>query len=96
MCLVYLHIPLYEFYDYTPKEIDIALSIYFEQEQVKNQNEWERTRLQIYYNYLLTPSRKRKVTYSSFKNELLPFTFDKKVERDVMSDDTFKEIISLF
>ncbi len=91
MCVAYLHMPLRDFWDSTPIEIDYALKAYYESKAQEAQLTWEQTRTQIYFNYLMTPSHKRKVSYSSFKKEFLPFGFDIENEepKQVITDEDF-------
>lgn len=77
-----LHMSLSEFNDYTPAEIDYALKAHSEIITSQNNLSWEQVRLQIYYSYLLTPGKKRKVTYKTFKREYLPFDFDQDKKED--------------
>jgi len=93
-----LHISLWDFYDYTPIEIDYALKSYFEIVEEQNKISWEQTRLQIYYDYLLTPSKKRKVTYNTFKKDYLRFGFDNEVYNNetIIDDDAFSVIQDYF
>ena len=87
-----IHIPLCDFYDYTPVEIDWALQPYYEMKSSESKTNWERTRVLIYYQYLYTPSKKNKVSYNQFKNEFLPFSFDALEKPDVMNDETIETI----
>lgn len=99
MCLAYLHIPLREFYEYTPIEIDYALTVYYENKEQELKLSWEQTRTQIYYTYLFAPSQKRKVSYSTFKKEYLPLNFDndnESKETPVIDDVTFGAIQDFF
>jgi len=91
MCLAFLHIPLREFYDYTPIEIDYAFKAYVDQQENSVKLSWEQTRTQIYFGYLYAPSRKRKVTYNQFKKDFLPFSFDEEenVESLALDDEQF-------
>ena len=91
-----LHIPLYDFWDYTPLEIDYAFKYYSEKISIDSQIDWERTRLNIYYSYLYVPSKKQKVNYEQFKKDFLPFNFDKPKEIIPMSDETFDYIATYF
>jgi hypothetical protein len=95
--MVNLHISLYEFWDYTPAEIDIAFSAYNNKKSAEVQQSWEQIRTQIYYSYLFAPTGKRKVSFNHFKREYLPFSFDKENEPiQVIDDDAFASIQDFF
>ena len=94
--MAYLHISLFDFYDYTPKEIDCALKFYFDKVSEEHISSWERTRLSIYYGYIFIPSKKQKVSYDEFKRKFLPLGFDVHKEEQVIDDDLFDNILSAF
>ena len=94
--MAYLHIPLSDFWNYTPLEIDFAFKAYHEKALIDIKTNWERTRIQVYYAYLLTASKKRKVNYRQFKREYLPFAFDEEEPIEAMSDETFDSINDFF
>jgi hypothetical protein len=96
MCMAYLHMKVWDFWEHTPIEIDYALKSYYEQRFEDIKTDWERTRTDIYYQYLFTPTKKRKVTYSEFKKEYLRFGFDEEKQIDVMNDETFEAIDKIF
>lgn len=93
-----LNMKFWDFYDLTPIEIDYALKAHIKEIEDQVKLSWEQTRTQIYYNYLLTPSRKRKVSYSTFKKDYLKFNFDDddKGEKDIIDDATFETIQEIF
>lgn len=97
-CLACLHLPLKEFLDYTPIEVDFALKAYFENKDLEIRISWEQLRTQIYFSYLFTPSNKRKVSYSTFKKEFLPFSFDQddKESKPVLDDEAIDAIQNFF
>jgi len=97
--MAYLHIPLSDFWDYSPLEIDWALKAHFNQLEMNSRLSWEQTRTQIYYSYLLTPSRKRKVSYNTFKADYLPLGFDKEekeVDKEPITDEQFDSMHNYF
>jgi hypothetical protein len=98
MCLAILHIPLREFYDYTPIEITYAFDAYYENKLEDIKVSWEQTRMQIYFSYLYVPSKKRKVSYESFKKEFLPLSFDDDVKEkeNQIDDEAFATIMTMF
>lgn len=92
MCVAYLHIPFTCFWDMSPIEVDFALTSYFKQVESDNHISWEQTRTSIYFAYLFTPSRRRKVSYNTFKKDFLPFHFDSDEDQEpkvVIDDDAF-------
>jgi hypothetical protein len=97
MCLAYLHLPLEEFNNYTPIEIDYALKAYYENKEEENKLSWEQLRIQTYFNYLLTPSQKPKVSFITFKNDYMPFSFDKDIDdkTSIIDDKMFEEMENL-
>lgn len=84
-----LHIPLYEFWEYTPAEIDVAFRALNEAKFQEIKLSWEQVRIQIYYSYLLTPTKKTKVKYETFKRDYLPLFFDEK--KDYSDNPLFKQ-----
>jgi len=94
-----MHITIWEFYDLTPIEVDYVIKAYIEIIESQTQLSWEQVRTQIYYNYLLTPSKKRKVSYQIFKKDYLPFSFDKdekRSEENIIDDEAFDSIQDYF
>jgi hypothetical protein len=85
---------LLDFYTYAPIEIDYVLKAYFEKVENENIGEWERVRTQIYYSYLFVPTKRRKVTYETFKRDYLKFSFDDKDKKneEVIDDEQFAMI----
>lgn len=95
--MVLLQMPLYEFWDYTPIEIDYALKAHKENEDRKNQIEWERTRTHVYYEYIFTQTRRRKVSYNTFKKDYFKLWFDEENKiKEVIDDETFASINDYF
>jgi len=95
--MVLLQIPLSEFWDYTPIEIGYALKAYRDKEAEFSKNEWERTRTHVYYEYLFVQTRRRKVSYNTFKKDYLKLWFDEERKvKEVMDDNTFAEIHDYF
>ena len=95
ICLAYLNMNLWDFYDYTPLEIDYALKAYHEKELGDIKLQWEIARTQIYYNYLLTPSRKHKVSYESFKRNYLKFGFDTDINANEMTEEEYEQTVEV-
>lgn len=89
-----LQMPLSDFWDYTPREIDYALQAYHNQKLEESKTDWERTRTSIYYSYLLVPSKKRKVSYEQFKRNYLKLSWDDegKENTEVIDDEAFASI----
>lgn len=96
MCLSYLHIPFYEFWDYTPIEIDYALKAYYQAKSDDDAADWERTRTSIYFSYLFVPSKRTKVTYETFRRDYLPFSTDVHEPEVVINDEQFSDIQDYF
>jgi len=95
--MVNLHIPLCDFWDYTPIEIDNALKIYTENKIDEIKLSWEQTRIQIYFTYLLTPSKRRKASYETFKKDYISLGFDKKESTtEIIDDEQFASINNFF
>ena len=69
-----------EFLYSTQIEIDYALKAYNNIQEESDKAEWERTRTQVYYMYLLTPSKKKKATYQQFKKDYLHLNYDDKLK----------------
>lgn len=92
-----LHMTLWEFYELTPIEVNFALQAHAKDVESQVILSWEQTRTQIYYNYLLTPSKKRKVSYHIFKKDYLKFSFDENEKpKEAMDDVTFNMIQDIF
>lgn len=93
-----LHMNLWDFYELTPIEVDYALKAYNQSLEDLARVDWERTRLSIYFNYLLTPSRKRKLSYESFKRSYIKLSFDdnNEEETNVIDDESFAKIQNIF
>jgi hypothetical protein len=93
-----LHMSLWEFYECTPIEINYALNAHFDIVKENAQLTWEQTRTTIYYMYLLSPSKKKKVSYDIFKNEYLHLSFDDEInnKKPAMSDEDFEQIQNFF
>lgn len=92
-----LHIPLFDFWDYSPIEIDAALTAHYNALFEQSKITWEQTRLQIYYAYLLTPTKNTKVSFQQFKKDFIPLSFDEILpDEPAMSDETFEDIMGLF
>ena len=89
--MAHLHIPLCDFYDYTPVEIDWALQAHYETKFNEIKLSWEQIRLSSYYRYLMAPSKKNKVSYNLFKKEHMPFAFD-ELENPAMNEETIEAI----
>lgn len=85
---------LWDFYSYTPAEIDFVFKAFNEKEKEEIKLKWEIARTHIYYEYLFVPSRKRKVSYETFKREYLKLAFDedKNSNKEVMDDEEFDMI----
>jgi len=90
--MAYLHMSIWDFLDHTPIEIDYALKAYFERVNSQNELQWEIARTQTYFEYLFVPSRKRKVSYNSFKHEFFKLNFDDKEEKDYVTEEQFDMI----
>lgn len=91
--------PMEEFLYSTPIEIDYALKAYRDIREENDKAEWERTRTQVYYMYLLTPSKKKKVTYHQFKKDYLHLNYDDKLKESdepIIDDATFERMQSYF
>lgn len=88
---------LSDFWDYTPIEIDYALKAYTENKIEEARLSWEQTRIHIYFHYLLTSSKRRKVSYETFKKDYIALNFDKKeITTDVLNDEQFESIDKFF
>lgn len=96
--MAYIYMPLNVFWNSTPIEIDLALKAYYEAKIETEKAQWERTRTQIYFNYIFTPSSKRKVSYNTFKRDFLPFKFDEldKDKEPMIDDEAFANIQDFF
>lgn len=96
--MTYFRMSLWDFYSYTPIEIDYALKAYFEEKALIHKEEWERTRVGIYFNYLFTPTKRRKVTYNTFCKDYLKLNYDddQDLEKHEISDEEFKNIQDYF
>lgn len=89
-----LHMTLWDFYTYTPLDVDFALKAYFEKEKEDIKLQWEIARTHIYYEYLFVPTKKRKVSYETFKRDYLKLVFDeeKESQTEVIDDEQFAMI----
>jgi hypothetical protein len=96
--MAHLHLSLWEFYECSPIEIHYVLKSFYDHENLKNNLDWERTRTHIYFEYLFVPSRKRKVTYNTFKRDYLKLGFDSEVENKepIIDDEQFGIIDNYF
>ena len=85
---------MWDFLSYTPIEIHYALQAFYEHEMEQSKGEWERFRTLIYYSYLFVPSKKRKVTYDTFKRDYLKFQFDEesKEPSEVITHEQFMKM----
>ena len=85
---------LWDFYTYTPIDIDYALKAYYEKKNEEAKLQWEIARTQCYYEYLYVPSKRRKVSYETFKRDYLKLSFDDeiKVKSEVIDDEQFAMI----
>lgn len=89
-----LHMTLWDFYTYTPLDVDFALKAYFEKEKEDIKLQWEIARTHIYYEYLFVPTKKRKVSYETFKRDYLKLAFDeeKESQTEAIDDEQFAMI----
>lgn len=89
---------LWDFYDLTPVEVDYIIKAYSTRVEEETKLSWEQVRTQIYYNYILTPSKKSKVTYDHFKKEYLRFPFDeiKQSDAPVLTENDINFIQDFF
>lgn len=88
---------LWEFYDLTPIEVDYILLAYNKRIEEETKLSWEQVRTSVYYNYLMTPSSKQKVSYDHFKREYLRFPFDEtKSDTIALTDNDINDIQDFF
>lgn len=80
-----------EFLQWTPKEIQKATEVWAEDRALEIREDYERTRLSVYYSYLLTPTYSKgavKKTYDEFRKEFFKLPWDEKTaEPEVVQID---------